>query len=462
IKDMQPDWVVLPRMYALDAFHRICKVCGAEHQQGSMSEKCEQCGGIEYDKKIIWLPKKNKKTDYMWFDINLRMAYFDANYLSPYGKDIEELKKKYSHKIRPFAKHNITDVMCGIGACWFLERERFWAFGGLDEAHGSWGQMAVEIACKAWLSGGRHVVNKNTWFAHLSRTQPGFSWPYPISNGEVEVARKHSKELWLNNKWDRQKRQLSFIIDKFSPLPGWDKSNHCKRAVKKGIIYYTDNCLQERFAIVVRNQLKRIANGHEVISVSQWPIDFGFNITTKEQRSVLTMFKQILLGLEKSNADIVFLCEHDVIYHKSHFNFEPEKKDVYYYNVNVWKVDAKTGQALYYYTKQTSGLCAYRDLLVEHYRKRIEIVEKNGFKREMGFEPGTHQPPRGIDTHTAKDYYSDFPNIDIRHDNNLTANRFKKEQFRSEKSIQGWKESGEIFGWGITKGRFNEFLKELV
>jgi len=36
---------------------------------------------------------------------------------------------------------------------------------GLDERHGFWGQFGTEISCKSWLSGGRQVVNKKTWFA---------------------------------------------------------------------------------------------------------------------------------------------------------------------------------------------------------------------------------------------------------------------------------------------------------
>jgi len=79
----------------------------------------------------------------------------------------------------------------------------------------------------------------------------------------------------------------------------------------------------------------------------------------------------------------------------------------------------------------------------------------------MGFEPGTHMFPRGIDNYKAERYMSEYPNVDIRHDHNLTANRFKKEQFRSQRSIKGWTLSDEIPGWGKTKDRFNEFLRDV-
>jgi len=229
----------------------------------------------------------------------------------------------------------------------------------------------------------------------------------------------------------------------------------------KGLVYYTDNRCEDRIADVVRRRLEAVRNGFALVSVSLLPIDFGHNIVIDLQRGYLTMFKQILAGLRAVEADVVFLVEHDVIYHPSHFEFTPPRADIYYYNENTYKVDARTGQALFYYTKQTSGLCAHRDLLVEHYERRVERVQKDGFTRRMGFEPGTHRFPRGIDNFKAERYMSKWPNIDIRHANNLTANRFKKEQFRSQRSIRGWTLSDEVPGWGRTKDRFDEFLNEL-
>jgi hypothetical protein len=104
-----------------------------------------------------------------------------------------------------------------------MRRRRFFEIDGVDEKHGSWGQMGVEIACKSWLSGGRQVVNKNTWFSHLFRTQPGFGFPYPISGDAQEKAREYSKYLWMDGKWSKAKRPLSWLINKFAPVPTWNE-----------------------------------------------------------------------------------------------------------------------------------------------------------------------------------------------------------------------------------------------
>jgi hypothetical protein len=243
------------------------------------------------------------------------------------------------------------------------------------------------------------------------------------------------------------------MINKFAPVPDWSE--------KKGIIYYTDNRLDKAVAEATRNQLARVVGEMEIVSVSLKPLDFGRNIVLDLERGYLTMFKQILAGLEASTADVIFFCEHDVLYSKSHFEFEPVHDNIFYYNENIWKVHWQTGQALFYYCKQTSGLCAYRELLLKHYRKRVEIVERDGFSRRMGFEPGTHGRKERVDDYKAERYMSTEPNIDIRHDKNLTPSRWSPDQFRNKRYTKGWKMTDEIPGWGTTKGRFPEFLEKV-
>lgn len=326
------------------------------------------------------------------------------------------------------------------------------------------------------------MVNKKTWFSHLFRTQKGFGFPYEISGRQVSGARKYSQQMWQGDQWPGAKRKLQWLLDHFAPVPEWhdDAIDEAPKTAPpanevvpvmsaedvpdnlvKGLVYYTDNRCEERIIKIVRRQLENVSNGRPIVSVSQYPIAFGKNIVMPLPRGALTMFKQILAGLLAIEADVVFLVEHDVIYHPSHFDFMPPRTDTFYYNENTYKVDAKSGQALFHYTKQTSGICAYRDLLLEHYETRVARVEKEGFTRRMGFEPGTHRFPRGIDDYPAERWMSKYPNIDIRHSNNLTANRFKKEQFRSQRSIVGWKLCDDVPGWGRTKNRFDEFLYEL-
>jgi len=206
MKDCEPDWTVIPRMYNLHAFDWECTKCGNRIYQDAAHDLCAECGNPSFEQKLVWLPRWKRRTDYTYFDRTLKFKYW------------------YHFDKRPNkTTEQISDVMGNLGACWLMRLDRFRELEGLDEKHGSWGQVGVEISCKSWLSGGRQVVNKNTWFAHLFRTTPSFGFPYDLLAKDQEKARVYSRDLWLNDKWEKQKYPLSWLVDKFSPVPTWDQ-----------------------------------------------------------------------------------------------------------------------------------------------------------------------------------------------------------------------------------------------
>lgn len=218
MKDCDYDWTVIPRMYNLHAFDWVCQKCGWAQYQGPKPEKCEtpECPSQDFEMVIRWKPRLNRRSDFARFDETMHFQYWRN-----YGK-------------RPEAQGDIADTMCHVGAGWMMHRERYWDLEGMDERHGSWGQMGVEVSCKSWLSGGRQVVNKKTWYAHMFRTQQGFGFPYKISWQSQEDARIYSRDLWMNNKWPKQTRKLDWILDKFYPVPGWHKEEESKENKSQG------------------------------------------------------------------------------------------------------------------------------------------------------------------------------------------------------------------------------------
>lgn len=447
------DVTQIPTQYNLHAFDWVCTGCGTRIDQGPTPTGCKTCAKAgqpqEWQKKVVW--GRRRITESWRFDSELKFQYFGE------------------YKDRAFTGE-IEDVMSCLGACWFMARTRYWFLEGMDEAHGSWGQMGTELACKSWLSGGRMVVNRRTWFAHMFRTQgKDFGFPYAMDPAAQEYARTYSKKLWRGNRWPKQVRPLRWLVEKFWPVPGWtqealDALPAALGTTQKptvGLVYYSDCRGPVEVLEAVRRQIKTCCNGHQLVSVTLEPVSFGQNIVLPLERGPLAMFQQILAGLEALTTDIAFLVEHDVIYHPSHFDFVPPRDDTVYYNQHVYKVCARTGKALHYRCSQTSGLCARRDLLIAHYRKRVAMVKAFGFSRRMGFEPGTRQIRHGgVDDLQAETWMSESPNIDIRHGENLTPSRWKKEQFRNQRYTEGWTESDSVPGWGVTKGRFHEFLQE--
>lgn len=158
-----------------------------------------------------------------------------------------------------------------------------------------------------------------------------------------------------------------------------------------------------------------------------------------------------MTALEASTVDIIFFCEHDVLYHKSHFDFTPS--DTYCYNTNVWRWEYPKDRAITYDNLiSLSGLCVKRDLAIEHYKKRIERVEKDGWQLKYGFEPGTKRRRRGgITDEICDKWKSKYPNIDIRHKRTFSPPKYHLSSFKHKPF--NWRETtlDKIEGWDLKK-----------
>ncbi|MEK7120703.1 MAG: hypothetical protein AAB840_01285, partial [Patescibacteria group bacterium] len=228
-----------------------------------------------------------------------------------------------------------------------------------------------------------------------------------------------------------------------------------KKLLTKGIIYYTDSELAETIAKPVRDQLLKVSQEKHIpiVSASLKKMDFGSKNTyfPSLKKGYLTTLKQIIAALEHSIADIIFFSEHDILYHPSHFDFTPPDKDTFYYNQNVWFLRTSDGHALHYDVNQLSGLCGYREALLTHFKERYEMVLTKGYSTKMGVVPMTHKRIRWKNMYKYGTWKSEYPNIDIGRDGNLTGQRWKKSQFRNKKLLINWVESDDkIPGWGKT------------
>jgi len=214
VADCEYDWTVVPRMYNLQIAEHTCKKCDKVHASPKPQE-CE-CGSTDFSDKDVWKPKRHKRTDYMYISSPDRKDKpFRAQYYESETKDNLRRNSK--------SDKQVDDIMCCMGPCFFMHKDRFWELGGCDEGHGGWGQQGIEVALKAWLSGGSLKVNKNTWFAHWFRTGGTDGFPWPASGRAHQKARDYSQNIWLKGKWPQAKRDLQWVVDKFNP-PGWKKN----------------------------------------------------------------------------------------------------------------------------------------------------------------------------------------------------------------------------------------------
>jgi hypothetical protein len=228
--------------------------------------------------------------------------------------------------------------------------------------------------------------------------------------------------------------------------------------MSNGIIYYTANTVEEPIASVVR---KFIDVGFPMVSTSLKPIEFGKNIVVNREPGYLTMIIQIVTALENLDTDNVFFCEDDVLYPPSHFFFTPPKDDIYYYNGYVWRWDYPNDRAITYDRLiSLSGLCVNRELVLKHYKFRLEKIYQNkwdedtkhepDWARKMGYEPGTKKKKRGGITDEDFDIWmSDQSIVDIRHNKTFSKRKVYLKDFKH--LPVSWREikASEIPGWNL-------------
>jgi len=183
-KDCKPDWTVVPRRYNLD------------------TKKWDR-GNKIYDFQYISHPDDTRypMKGHNWPEYNERVK----------GK-------------------KICALMTSQGSCWFMHRQRFFDLGMLDDVnYGIMGREAQETCLKAWLSGGKYVLNRNTWYAHWKKNA-GVKHPeratYPKPRDEWNKSAQYLiKVFWTNQmSWPLQTRTMESLIEKFKPVPTWHKT----------------------------------------------------------------------------------------------------------------------------------------------------------------------------------------------------------------------------------------------
>ena len=123
-------------------------------------------------------------------------------------------------------KTGLTESMSLQGSFFMLTRDKYWELNICDENFGSWGSQGIEVAAKTWLSGGKVMVSHKTWYAHMFRTQGGdFGFPYPQEDRKVKENRALAREYFFNNKFDKAVHPLSWLLEKFAPVPGWTQED---------------------------------------------------------------------------------------------------------------------------------------------------------------------------------------------------------------------------------------------
>lgn len=177
VAECEKNWIVIPRRYALDA------------------EKWQILDNPKYP------------VDYMYLSPTLHGKVWNEKNKDPKLKEIL-----------------IDETMSAQGSCWFMHKDYFNELELEDEEnYGTFSNEFQEIGLKCWLSGGRVITNKKTWYAHLHKTT---GRGYSLENGQVEKGAEYTKRWLGNTAWHKQTLPFVWLIEKFWPVPEWpaDKS----------------------------------------------------------------------------------------------------------------------------------------------------------------------------------------------------------------------------------------------
>jgi glycosyltransferase involved in cell wall biosynthesis len=115
----------------------------------------------------------------------------------------------------------IDENMTFQGSCYFMSRKHWDRLGGMQiEGYGEFVREAQELSLKTWLGGGKVMTNKKTWYAHLHKGKK-YGRMYFLNKAQADAGNAYCDDYWFNNRWDKRKYNLSWLIERFSPVPTW-------------------------------------------------------------------------------------------------------------------------------------------------------------------------------------------------------------------------------------------------
>lgn len=111
----------------------------------------------------------------------------------------------------------IDDLMSFQGSCWFQTRANFERLGPLDHQNYYFYQEAQEVGLRQWMTGGRCVINKTTWYAHLHKGREEGRGFY-LSLKRKRDSEAFATDFWLHDRWPGATRTFVSFIEQFELL----------------------------------------------------------------------------------------------------------------------------------------------------------------------------------------------------------------------------------------------------
>lgn len=116
----------------------------------------------------------------------------------------------------------VDEIQAANSACWFVTKNRFELNDCLSECLWNIHCENVEMVLKAWLSGGKFMINKKAfhghWFKSEKKRTVSLNWE------AMRNTQAYFTWYWTHNQWPKQTRTFKWFVEYFWPIPGWPEN----------------------------------------------------------------------------------------------------------------------------------------------------------------------------------------------------------------------------------------------
>ena len=194
--DMEEDWIVMPRFKIIKDDWSIQMRDGKEEIYDYFYLCCPFTDpkGFRFKAGGHWRERTDERNP-------------ENKELSP---NLHHLEKAYPDTFKPL----IDDTPQMHGSGWFMTRDRYFALGGFPniDPHGH-AQEPIWLGLKNQLEGGKLMVNKKTWYAHLH--QQGNKRGYHMDRAQENISYALAAKKFMGDS------RMFAWLKKNLPMPTW-------------------------------------------------------------------------------------------------------------------------------------------------------------------------------------------------------------------------------------------------
>lgn len=192
----------------------------------SFSEGFDEILKAEMEDNWVVVPRRLRLDPESWTIAEPDKPPYDYHYLS-FPDDPNDFGgpglngKPWAERQVERADVSLDEEMSSQGSFWAMKADYFTRLELMDEAsYGPFWNEAQELFLKCWLSGGRGMVNKKCWYAHLHKGKK-HGRGYRLEKSALTTGRNHTMRWIWNEAWDKQTLPFSWLINHFWPVPTW-------------------------------------------------------------------------------------------------------------------------------------------------------------------------------------------------------------------------------------------------